>query len=220
VLPARLRHRIDALTVTALPADARAAVDPEVLVAVGGAVRAEEVLRFDYLPGGEAAGAEPTRRRAEPHHVVVSGGRWYLVAWDLDRAGWRVFRLDRLRPRFPTGPRFTPRAVPGGDVHQFLAARFRGSRHANAWPCTGTVVVHRPAREVAPFVADGTVEAIDADRCRVVAGSWSWVALAAALGRFDAAVTDVSPRELADAFALLARRFAQAAGAATAGGAR
>ena len=66
-------------------------------------------------------------RRVEPHHLVTRRGRWYLVAWDLDRDDWRTFRADRIAPRTPTGPRFAPREVPGGDVGAFVAGRFRGS---------------------------------------------------------------------------------------------
>ncbi|MFF3063409.1 helix-turn-helix transcriptional regulator [Oerskovia sp. NPDC057915] len=120
VMPARLRGRIDALEVTVVRSSAQAArpdVDPAVLVAVGSAVRGREVLRFDYdggssplLGSGDAAFRAP--RRAEPHHLVTWGGRWYLVAWDLERADWRTFRVDRMTPRTPTGPRFAPRDLP------------------------------------------------------------------------------------------------------------
>jgi len=41
-------------------------------------------------------------------------------------------------------------------------------------------------------------------------GSWSWPSLAAAIGRFDADIEVVGPTELKDAFALLARRYADA----------
>ncbi|MCX6500982.1 MAG: hypothetical protein NT132_00940 [Microbacterium sp.] len=77
-----------------------------------------------------------------------------------------------------------------------------------AWPCTGEVIVDLPARRVAPFEPEGIVEAVSAERTRLVTGSWSWIALAAALGRFDAPVTVVGPRELGDAFAELSRRYA------------
>ncbi|AOS61896.1 HTH domain-containing protein [Actinoalloteichus hymeniacidonis] len=211
VMPARLRHRIDAMTFTTLPADAGTSVDAEVLIAVSTAVRAREILRFDYVSVGRDASAAPARRRVEPHHVVLGAGRWYLVAWDLDAEDWRVYRLDRLTPRVPTGPRFTPRTVPGGDVREFLAARFKGSDRGNRWPCTGEVVLELPADRVAPFVPDGIVEELGPDRCRLITGSWSWQALAASIGRFEVAITEVAPVELADAFRLLAQRFADAA---------
>ncbi|GAA3584994.1 WYL domain-containing protein [Amycolatopsis ultiminotia] len=211
VLPSRLRHRTEGVSFTSLPSDAATTVDTGVLVAVSAAVRAHQVLRFDYASPGRDPDAAPSRRRAEPHHVVFGNGRWYLVAWDLDLGDWRVYRLDRLTVGIPTGPRFTPRTVPGGDVRDFLAGRFKGSDRGNTWPCTGEAVLGLPARKAIPFVRDGIVEQVDRDRCRLIVGSWSWVALAASLGRFDAAIIDVAPRELADAFDLLAHRFAEAA---------
>lgn len=214
VMPSRLRHRLDALEFTALPARPGAAppgaVPPDRLLTLSAAVRAHEVLRFDYgSAAGAAAPAQP--RRAEPHHLVAAGGRWYLAAWDLDHDEWRLFRADRVTPRIPNGPRFAPREVPGGDVAAFVAARFKGSERVDAWPCTGTVIVGRPATEVLPFAGDGMVEPLGPDRCRLELGSWSWIALAASLGRFDAEVEVVEPRELADAFAVLAERNAATA---------
>ncbi|MBL7494883.1 WYL domain-containing protein [Frankia sp. CNm7] len=213
VMPPRLRQRIDGMTFTTLPAadTAAVAVEPEVLITVSAAVRAQEVLRFDYVSVGRAPGASPSRRRTEPRHIVFGGGRWYLVAWDLDASDWRVFRLDRVTPCVPTGPRFTPRTVPGGDVHDFVAGRLKGSDRGNTWPCTGEVILELPMRDVTPFVHDGIVEELAPNRCRLVVGSWSWVALAVSIGRFDAAIIRVAPRELGDAFGVLSQRFAEAA---------
>lgn len=211
VMPSRLRHRVDGVAFTTLPAVAAPTVDPGVLVEVSAAVAAREVLRFDYTPVDRPADGAAGRRRIEPHHVVATGARWYLVGWDLDRDEWRVFRLDRVRPRIPRGPNFPPKAVPGGDVREFLAGRLKGSVHGNVWPCRGEVILELPAERVVPFVPDGIVEALGPERCRVALGSWSWIALAAALGRFDAPMTSAAPPELARAFAALAERFAQVA---------
>ncbi|MFC4857093.1 helix-turn-helix transcriptional regulator [Actinophytocola glycyrrhizae] len=209
VMPARLRHRIDTFRVTAVARSSTAPVTGEVLVALSAAVHAGEVLRFDYSPGSPP-------RRVEPHHLVTWGGRWYLVAWDLDRDDWRTFRADRISPRVPTGPRFPPRELPGGDVAAFVAGRFRGTDGPGDWPCRGEVVLALPAEEVTPFAGDGLVEALGQDRCRLVLGSWSWAGLAAAIGRFDADVEVVGPAELRAAFAHLARRYARAARSSTA----
>jgi biotin operon repressor len=206
VMPARLRRRIDTFQVTPVERTAAPRVDSAVLMTLGAAVHAREVLRFDYAPG------DGPPRRAEPHHLVTRGGRWYLVAWDLERADWRTFRADRITPRTPTGPRFTPREVPGGDVAAFVAGRFRGAGGPGDWPCRGEVILGLPAAEVSPYVQDGVVEELGPDRCRLVLGSWSWPGLAAAFGRFDADLEVVGPPELKDAFALLARRYARAAG--------
>lgn len=215
VMPARLRHRLDAVSFSTLPrpgAAPPAPVAPDVLVTLSTAVRAREVLRFDHADRrpDPTDGPRPPRR-VEPHHLVTSGGRWYLVAWDLDREDWRTFRADRVTPRTPTGPRFTPRPLPGGDARAFVSARFRGSAQADSWPCTGTVVLHLPASAVLPFAGDGTVEELGPATCRYTAGSWSWIALAAALNRFDTAVDVVGPPELRAAFAELASRNAATA---------
>ncbi len=208
-MPARLRRRIDTLHFTAVErpgARPDTQVDSGVLMALSAAVHACEVLRFDYEP---AVDAPP--RRVQPHHLVTWGGRWYLVAWDLDCEDWRTFRADRIAPRTPTGPRFTPREVPGGDVATFVAARFRGSDGSGDWPCRGEVILDLPAREVSPYVRDGVVEELGPNRCRLVLASWSWPGLAAAIGRFDADIEVVGPPELKDAFAHLALRYANAA---------
>jgi predicted DNA-binding transcriptional regulator YafY len=147
----------------------------------------------------------------EPHHLVTSHGRWYLVAWDLERDDWRIFGADRITPRTPTGPRFRPREIPGGDVTEFVSARFRGSEREDRWPCIGKVILGRPAGEVLPFAGDGIVEAVDSRRCSLETGSWSWVALAAALNRFDTEIRVVGPPELTEAFAQLAKRNAATA---------
>ncbi|MDG4763502.1 WYL domain-containing protein [Solwaraspora sp. WMMD406] len=221
VMPARLRHRIDTVAVTAVERPAAAQVDRDVLLALSAATHAREIVRFDYRSESPPApdsgtpaphsGTPAAPRRVEPHHLVTWAGRWYLVAWDLDRADWRTFRIDRIRPRTPTGPRFAPRELPGRSVTAFITDRFRGGRE---WPCRGEVILHLPAAQVSPFARDGIVEELGPDRCRLTLGSWSWPGLAAAVGLFDADVEVVGPPELAAAFALLARRYAAAAGQA------
>ncbi|MBS2938525.1 WYL domain-containing protein [Nocardioides sp. J2M5] len=220
VMPSRLRHRLDAIEVTAIAgrvgSGSPTRVSTEVLVSLAQTVRAREVLRFDYA----ARDADPDAdhdvdsttppRRVEPHRIVTSHGRWFLLAWDLDREDWRLFSVDRVTPRIPTGPRFTPRQVPGGDVEEFVSARFKG-RDVNEWACRGTVILDLPARDVLPFAGDGTVRALDDHRCSLEIGSWSWGSLAASFGRFEVRMEVVEPPELTDAFAVLAQRYADTA---------
>lgn len=221
VMPSRLRHRLSALEFTAIPSgpgDPGGVTSPDVLITLSTAARAREVLRFDYAsrrPSGAGAGSENTSgrdikppRQVEPHHLVTANGRWYLVAWDLDANDWRIFRADRITPRTPNGPRFTPREIPGGNVAEYVSARFKGSSEANRWPCMGKVILHLPARRVLPFAGDGVVEDLGPDRCSLESGAWSWVALAASLGRFDTDIEVVGPPELTEAFGILAARNA------------
>ncbi|MFC3979503.1 helix-turn-helix transcriptional regulator [Streptosporangium jomthongense] len=212
VMPARLRHRIDTLRITTVERPGSrtdSPTDSGVIMALSAAVHACQVLRFDYSPHrGDDGGEWPPPRRVQPHHLVSRGGHWYLVAWDLDREDWRTFRADRITPRAPTGPRFTPRELPGGDVAAFVNGRFRGSD--GDWSCHGEVILDLPAAVVSQYTHDGLVEEVGPNRCRLVLGSWSWVALAAAIGRFDVDFEVVGPPELKDAFEHLARRYAAA----------
>lgn len=205
VMPSRLRHRVDGIRFTGSEAASRVA--PDVLEVVSTAVRDRRTLRFDY------ADADGPARHVEPDAVVVQGGRWYLVAWDLDRDDWRIFRLDRLSPRTPGGARFTPRVLPAPDARSFLAARSKGSTTQDRWPCTGEVVVSLPASEVARWVDDGEVTAVDERSCRLVVGSWSWAGVVALVLRFDAPFTVVGPEPLREAAAALSTRLAAATSA-------
>ncbi|MGO4489421.1 helix-turn-helix transcriptional regulator [Microbacterium sp. 2RAF4] len=203
VMPSRLRHRIDGIRFTGTAADVR--VDPAVLEAASAAVRDRQVLRFDY-----GSDRDRPARRTEPHAVVAREGRWYLLGWDLEVEGWRTFRLDRMLPRTPTGPTFSPRPLPAADAATYLAARAKGSAAEDRWPCVGEVVIALPAREVAPWVDDGELEELADGTCRITVGSWSWVGVLAAVARFDAPFTVVGPAALREAVNALAERFAAA----------
>ncbi|MCY0989485.1 WYL domain-containing protein [Nannocystis sp. ILAH1] len=206
LMPARLRRRMDSVEVVRAPAGAptNGRLDAATFLAVGAAIRELETLRFDY-----GAGAT---RVVEPHGLVAHAGRWYLLAWSPAAADWRTYRVDRMTLRDRPGTHFHRRAVPGGDVASFVAGMFKGSRSGDRWPCRGSAVLLAEAEAVAPFVEDGSVEAIGAGRCRVTLGSWSWVGLAAGLLRFDAELEMASPVELRRAFARVAGRAVGARG--------
>src|SRR6185369_677176 len=94
-------------------------VDLNVLTLIAGACRDQERLRFDYRSHSGAG----NRRLVEPYRLLNDRRRWYLLAWDLDREAWRTFRVDRIAPRTPTGPRFSPRALPAEDEIAAQVAR-------------------------------------------------------------------------------------------------
>ncbi|WP_433077986.1 helix-turn-helix transcriptional regulator [Dactylosporangium sp. CA-052675] len=215
VMPVRLRHRIDALQVTRVTKTSwrEGDIDAEHLLTIGAAVRAREVLRFDYEGRRELIeGPDDQRppRRTEPHHLVTWGGRWYLIGWDLDRADWRTYRVDRMTPRTPNGPRFRPRELPAADVADFVAERFE---RQDQYPCKGTAILHVTAAAANEWIrGQALVEDAGPDRCRVTAGSWSWTGLAAWFGMFDRDFELVGPPELVEAGAALAERFAYGSG--------
>lgn len=187
VLPDRLRRRVTAVhgSVTQLRWEGDGpVVDPEALSVLAQACRDAEEVRFDY----ERRDGESSRRLVEPHQLVSAGHRWYLAAWDLRRADWRTFRLDRLTDARRAGARFTPRPLPGGDAAAYVAE----SMGALPKPFTATVVVEASAAEVEGLLrwTHAEVVALDAGSCRVVLASESEP-------RLDAAVV-----RLATAFAL------------------
>ncbi|PIM66119.1 transcriptional regulator, partial [Streptomyces sp. JV178] len=102
VLPSRLRHRVSTLqaATTPLTSGDGATVTPETLTVIASAVAGNERLRFAYRAGDGA----DSRRHCEPYRLVSTGRRWYLVAYALDRADWRPFRVDRVPEPFATGP--------------------------------------------------------------------------------------------------------------------
>jgi predicted DNA-binding transcriptional regulator YafY len=211
VMPARLRQRVDTLQVTNVGRpSSRTTVRSQDLLTISAAVQANEVLRFDYGTTGSADALDAAApRRVEPHHLVTWGGRWYLVAWDLVRTDWRTFRVDRMRPWTPAGPRFTRRELPAKSVADYISERFASP----PLPCQGQIVIHAPAELVARYSHPSTVvESLAADRCRATASSWSWTGLAAWAAMFDAELEVIGPAELHAAAAHLATRFARATG--------
>jgi predicted DNA-binding transcriptional regulator YafY len=204
VLPSRLRHRVRAVQAATveIPTDGPT-VDADVLTAIAGACRDQQRLRFDYRDHDGSGSV----RTVEPHRLVHHRGRWYLVAWDVDRADWRTFRADRIAPRTPTGPRFVPRDPPDGDVATWL---LRGVGAAT-WRYRARVTVRAPAPLVAARVPPAVVvEAVDERSCVVDAGSDTPHMLALYLGMLDADFEVREPPELVEQLAALADRYRRA----------
>lgn len=67
-----------------------------------------------------------------PFRLVSTGRRWYLVARDLDRDGWRSFRLDRITDPRPTGVRTRPADPP--DPARFVAELDLDIPFTPLWP--------------------------------------------------------------------------------------
>ncbi|MBX9244723.1 YafY family transcriptional regulator [Actinotalea ferrariae] len=205
-MPSRLRHRIDALRGATVSASAGGpTVDPEVLTVLAQVCARRERLRFDY---GAHDGASSVRD-VEPHRVVHTGRRWYLLAWDTGAGDWRTFRADRIAPRVPTGPRFTPREVPGGDA---LAHVLRGVGSA-AWPHRARVRIGAPADDVAQRISrvGGVLTPLDAATCLLETGGASLPELAGYLASLEVPFEVLEPDTLREVLRSMARRCKAAA---------
>lgn len=208
VLPSRLRRRVDAIDTTTVSLGGPAAgplVDPEALVVLAAAARDGERIRFRYRDKNDSESS----RLAEPHSLVSAGRRWYLVAWDVDRADWRTFRVDRLTAPRPIGIRCAPRALPTEDAASFVTSQLARSR-----PVRPVVLrVHASAEGLAEAfrVRAEEVEPLDERTCllRTSADSLEWTALR--IAHLDVDFEVVEPTEMRDLLAGLGAKLLRAA---------
>lgn len=205
LMPSRLRHRIDTMRVaTVSVAGAGPTVDPAVLSAIAGAIRGTERLRFDYL---DYDGNE-TVRTVEPERLVVWGRRWYLLAWDVAREDWRTFRVDRITPKVPTGPRFKPRSLSDEEASRYV----QHSAGTATWRYRARIRIHASVDQVRhrlPLAVQ--VSADGPHHCILEVGSDTPHQLALYIGLLDTDFDIIEPAELADAFIQLAERYQRAA---------
>ncbi|MFC1404534.1 MULTISPECIES: YafY family protein [Streptacidiphilus] len=208
VLPARLRHRVGSLSAAtvSLAGWAGATVDPEVLTVLAAGTAGHEKLRFGYL----AADRAESRRLVEPHRLVTAGRRWYLVAYDADRADWRMFRVDRISEPQLTGARFAPRALPGDDPAAFVQQKLRGLQRS----VEAVVTLQAPAEQITAKLGSSVlrVEPIDEHSCVVHtrADAMEWLAVRLAMLGCEFVVEE--PDELREYLAELGARVSRSAG--------
>ncbi|MFI2614913.1 helix-turn-helix transcriptional regulator [Streptomyces sp. NPDC018584] len=182
VLPTRLRIQVAAVqqTTATIGWETRGPrVDPDLLGSLAAACRDHETVTFDYTTRHGAAAS----RRTEPHHLIASGGLWYLLAHDTDRDDWRIYRLDRITNPAATRHYFTPRPVPGDDPAAYVAdkiatapARYRA-----------IATVHAPAATIRrrTWALAGRVRPLDEAICTVDCSSNHLPAIAQTLAALD-----------------------------------
>jgi len=209
VLPSRLRHRVSTLqaATTPLTSGDGASIAPETLTVMASTVAGHERLRFAYRAGD---GTE-SRRLTEPHRLVSTGRRWYLVAYDLDRADWRTFRVDRVSEPFATGARFTPRELPTGDAAEYLRRSMQRRQESYDFEVTFAAPAEAVAAKVPAWL--GAPEPIDDGSCRLRAATGDpvdWLAVRLAMVGFEFTVRE--PRELVDSVRELGARLTRAGG--------
>jgi predicted DNA-binding transcriptional regulator YafY len=183
VLPARLRSRVSALQATAVstaPITTESLVDADALAVLALACRDSEALRLGYTAGDGTT----TRRRVEPHRLVQHGRRWYLVCWEIERADWRTFRVDRIAAITHTARRVTPRVLPDGmDATTYVARATSGATPASF---SATIRIAAPHTHAVAYLGDYTTGLepdgddhtrwlIRSDRLEILAGALTWL---------------------------------------------
>ncbi len=204
ILPARLARRVAALqSVVVMPGHTESSVDARVLSIIAGACRDLESLRFRYRDYSGTA----TMRTVEPHRLVNTGRRWYLVAWDTARTDWRTFRVDRIQEKVTTGDRFAPRDPPAKDLAAYVSK--------GAWlapRCRARVKLLAAAELIAARLPPGIgmLEPIDARSCFFEVGAATFESLAMHLMFLGVDFELDGPQELLDQVGRLGERYRNA----------
>ena len=163
VLPGRLRRRVAALGAATVPLPSwdQPTVDPDVLTTLAAAIAGPERLRFAY----RSRDGEPSARLVEPHRLVASARRWYLVAYDTGAGDWRTFRVDRISAALGTGVRVAPRTLPAADAAAFVTNQLYGL--APSYRAIATL--HAPVDQLAGRLGATAdeLEPIDEHSCRL-----------------------------------------------------
>lgn len=171
-LPARLRPRLASIrsSLETSPQHAPSVTARQLGVAAE-AIAHRETVTFAYTD----ARGERTDRRVEPYRQVLHLLRWYLLAWDLERQDWRVFRLDRITAPLRTGDRYVPRPLPAESAAAYLRQGLgRGRQRVG-------VLVEAPAADVADALKfqDAEIHPVNPRQTRVTLAldSWQWLVL-------------------------------------------
>ncbi len=143
LLPPRLRSQLEALraaTVTLVRPTEMVSTEALIRLAQG----CDNCLRVTFTYRTHQG--EVGERRVEPHRLVTTDRRWYLVAYDLEREDWRTFRVDRIAAVHLPGHTFVPR--PLDDPARMVAEGITTAHYTQR----AVVSVHAPIDEVAKLI--------------------------------------------------------------------
>jgi predicted DNA-binding transcriptional regulator YafY len=204
VLPHPLRRQIEAVTaMTETAPDARPVIEPELLGTIAAAAAEHHRIRFSYRNRAQ----QTTPRLVDPYRQVFRRQHWYLLGWDVDRADWRTFRLDRVTAVEPLPHTYPVRELPAATAADYLDDNARAARHR------AVLVFDAGAQQVGDLLtsADGTLEPIGPERCRYTTwvDSFEWLAVTTAILGIDFVVEE--PAEFTGYCAALSARLARAA---------
>ena len=170
LLPPRLRSQLTALraaTVSLVPPSE--VVSTEWLISLAQACDNHQRALFSY----RAYDGRASERRVEPHRLVATDRRWYLVAFDLEREDWRTFRVDRISSVKVPGHTFVPR--PLSDPARMVAEGITTSHYTHKAVVSVRTPIDAVAQLIAPHV--GVLES-EGDTTRMELGidDFEWLA--------------------------------------------
>ena len=170
LLPPRLRSQLAALrSATVALVSPTEMVSTETLVQLAQACDNGLRATFTYRTHQGQLG----ERRVEPHRLVATDRRWYLVAYDLEREDWRTFRVDRITSVHVPGHTFVPRHL--ADPARMVAEGISTAHYSHRAVVSVKASIEDVAKLIAPHV--GVLER-EGDHTRLELGmdDFDWLA--------------------------------------------
>ncbi len=206
VLPKRLQRRVRAMHRSVSPLYfTPTQVDATLLASLAAMSNDHVEATFRYADRHGAL----TKRVVEPHGLVHTGSRWYLVAWDLDRVDWRTFRADRIEGRATARSPFVARDIPGGNAASLVSRAISSTPYA----VRARILLHAPRSQVVEKVPPlaGFVVERSAKRCVLESGAHSLDTLAIHVAALGVDFQVIEPPELVQRIRAMAKRLTRAA---------
>lgn len=205
-LPAPLQRRVRSISsaVNATPTETTDSVPMATLATLARASRDGELVWFSY----ESARGNAGPRHVEPHHMVRLDQRWYLIAWDLDRADWRTFRLDRIVDPRSTSRRFSARSLPAPDPDTYVRQTIAALRSVYDVELVVDAPIEAVRRHLGPWASATEVD-VGMTRIQMNIPDLGWAVLMLAVLNVD--IQRVEPAELRSLLRDLAERFRRVA---------
>ncbi|MFC9695003.1 helix-turn-helix transcriptional regulator [Kribbella sp. NPDC056951] len=191
-LPARLRSRAVAVRASVETSHQEApSVPADQLGDLAEAIGLQQEISFAY----RSVGGLQTVRRVEPYRQIHHLLRWYLLAWDLDRDDWRVFRVDRISDLHRHTKHYTARTLPADSATAYLRAGLHKTKHPIR------LAVDAPADAVVDAFKyqDAEIQATTPTTTEVIVAldTWHWLLLPLAFLDTDYRILDAPPAFLA-----------------------
>lgn len=164
LLPARLRPRLEQLdSIVFIDQRTGSTVDRGVFSTLTRAATVRVTVRLGYVDQRDAL----SERHVEPVRLVRNRNHWYLVAYDLDRAAWRTFRVDRVRNVEITQRRFIERTGP--DPIKLVRRTVPVESYAHQAIIELSATASDARKHIPPTIA--TITPTGKDRCRLTIGT-------------------------------------------------
>ena len=177
----------------------------DLLAEVTSACRDRCTVAFDYADNDGRA----STRTVEPHTAVFFDRRWYLVGWDVSRADWRTFRIDRITSRLRRGARFAERPPPDEQLDRYVTEQV--AKTLWSFRATVTVAASASTLRLLRLPPSWLIEVIDDHSCRIHTGAASARQLAHYLGGLHHNFSVDDNEQLRAELGILADRYAHAA---------